>query len=89
LAGASLASVGIFGGLPSVLTDNNHETKQTVSNGTRPAGLVRSKRDLMMQVLDMSATPNYIPAGFFMHFGVKGDAEVLPTNSAFNIVNEF
>lgn len=29
-----------------------------------------------MQVLDISKTPSYIPAGFFMHFGVKGDAAI-------------
>jgi uroporphyrinogen decarboxylase len=39
--------------------------------GARPA---RSKRDLMMAVLNMEAKPGYIPAGFFMHFGVRGDA---------------
>jgi uroporphyrinogen decarboxylase len=36
----------------------------------------RSKRDLMLALLDMSAKPNYVPAGFFMHFGVRGDAAV-------------
>ncbi len=40
---------------------------------SRPAGAGKSKRDLMQQVLE-SARPNYIPAGFFMHFGVRGDA---------------
>jgi uroporphyrinogen decarboxylase len=39
----------------------------------RPA---RSKRDLVLDVLNMSSTPRYIPAGFFMHFGVRGDAAV-------------
>jgi uroporphyrinogen decarboxylase len=38
--------------------------------------LSRSKRDLVMDVLNMSKTPSYVPAGFFMHFGVKGDAAV-------------
>lgn len=28
----------------------------------------------MMEVLNMQAKPGYVPAGFFMHFGVKGDA---------------
>ena len=37
---------------------------------------VRSKRDLMHQVLDLSTPPSYVPAGFFMHFGVRGDAAV-------------
>ena len=36
----------------------------------------RSKRDRMMDVLDMSSAPGYIPAGFFMHFGKRGDAAV-------------
>jgi uroporphyrinogen decarboxylase len=30
----------------------------------------------MFEVLSMSATPSYVPAGFFMHFGVRGDAAV-------------
>lgn len=37
---------------------------------------VRSKRDLMQQVLDLSTPPSYVPAGFFMHLGVQGDAAV-------------
>lgn len=36
----------------------------------------KSKRDLMQEVLHMEAKPGYIPAGFFMHFGVTGDAAV-------------
>jgi uroporphyrinogen decarboxylase len=36
----------------------------------------KSKRDLMLEVLNMAAKPGYIPAGFFMHFGVRGDAAV-------------
>ena len=39
-------------------------------------GRARSKRDLMLEVLHMEAKPGYIPAGFFMHFGVTGDAAV-------------
>lgn len=34
----------------------------------RPNAPAKSKRDLMMQVLDKSGTPNYVPAGFFLHF---------------------
>ena len=30
----------------------------------------------MLEVLDMSVPPAYVPAGFFMHFGVRGDAAV-------------
>ncbi len=37
-------------------------------------GRGKSKRDLMMDVLNLGATPAYIPAAFFMHFGVRGDA---------------
>ena len=29
-----------------------------------------------MAVLDMATPPNYIPARFFMHFGVRGDKAV-------------
>jgi uroporphyrinogen decarboxylase len=36
----------------------------------------KSKRDLMLEVLDMKSKPGYVPAGFFMHFGVRGDAAV-------------
>ncbi|WP_460911263.1 uroporphyrinogen decarboxylase family protein [Spirosoma areae] len=39
----------------------------------------RSKRDLMMQVLNTSGTPSYIPAGFFLHFPAEqrtGDAAI-------------
>ncbi len=43
----------------------------TLSTGiaaSRQVAPAKSKRDLMMQVLDKSGTPNYIPAGFFLHF---------------------
>jgi uroporphyrinogen decarboxylase len=30
----------------------------------------------MQEVLNMQVKPNYVPAGFFMHFGVQGDAAV-------------
>jgi len=36
----------------------------------------KSKRELMQEVLHMEARPGYVPAAFFMHFGVKGDAAV-------------
>src|SRR5271157_754013 len=36
----------------------------------------KSKRDLMLEVLNMEAKPGYVPAGFFMHFGVRGDAAI-------------
>jgi len=47
-----------------------------VPNAATSGRVSRSKRDLVMDVLNMSKTPSYIPAGFFMHFGVKGDAAV-------------
>jgi len=74
LAGASFASLGILGGLPTLLAETQPKTAPIPISGILPSGALRSKRDLMMQVLDMSRPPNYIPAGFFMHFGVKGDA---------------
>jgi uroporphyrinogen decarboxylase len=43
---------------------------------TASAQRAKSKRDRMLDVLNTSAKPGYIPAGFFMHFGVKGDAAV-------------
>lgn len=46
------------------------------SGAPMKAGPAKSKRDLMMEVLNMEAKPGYIPAGFFMHFGVRGDAAV-------------
>ena len=48
----------------------------TMARVGRSAGAVKSKRDLMQEVLNTQARPGYIPAGFFMHFGVKGDAAV-------------
>lgn len=45
----------------------------------RPNAPAKSKRDLMMQVLDKSAKSNYIPAGFFLHFSPEqrtGDAAI-------------
>ncbi|GAA4398010.1 uroporphyrinogen decarboxylase family protein [Nibrella viscosa] len=56
-----------------------------VSAGTLPtafaksAPLAKSKRDLVMQVLDKSSKPNYIPAAFFLHFPAgqhTGDAAI-------------
>ena len=36
-------------------------------------GPAKSKRDLVMQVMENPSKPGYIPAGLFMHFGVRGD----------------
>src|SRR5271157_5897548 len=43
---------------------------------TQSAKRAKSKRDLMLEVLHMDSQPDYVPAGFFMHFGVRGDAAV-------------
>lgn len=73
----SLASVAAVSGIPSFLEPglSTPVNTKTVTNYGRRAP-VKSKRDLMMQVLDMSSKPTYIPAGFFMHFGVTGDAAI-------------
>ena len=76
LARTSVTSLGILGGLPTLLAETQPKTAPISTSGILPLGALRSKRDLMMQVLDMSHPSNYIPAGFFMHFGVKGDAAV-------------
>jgi len=72
-----MASIAAFGGMrshPGEAFSINPVSPINKTSASKPYG--RSKRDLMMQVLDMSAKPDYIPAGFFMHFGVKGDAAV-------------
>ncbi|WP_460966588.1 uroporphyrinogen decarboxylase family protein [Spirosoma migulaei] len=46
---------------------------------SRPNAPAKSKRELMVQVLDKSGNPNYIPAGFFLHFPPEqrtGDAAI-------------
>ena len=55
---------------------NQAVTKVPSTEGTQAAKRGKSKRDLMLEVLEMSAKPAYIPAGFFMHFGVRGDVAV-------------
>ena len=59
-----------------MLTGGSVALLGTMAGVGRSAGGVKSKRDLMQQVLNMQAKPGYVPAGFFMHFGVKGDAAV-------------
>ena len=76
---ASLGTVGALTALKSTslfATGTVTHPAAFVPTGIRTVSSGRSKRDLMMQVLDMSKTPDYIPAGFFMHFGVKGDAAI-------------
>lgn len=36
----------------------------------------KSKRDRVIEVLEMAKAPAYVPAAFFMHFGVKGEPSV-------------
>lgn len=46
---------------------------------SRPNAPAKSKRELMLQVLDKSATSTYVPAGFFLHFPAEqrtGDAAI-------------
>lgn len=75
IAKASLVSLGTMTGMQSLLNpDLSLKASTPVLTNSVQQAPSKSKRDLMMQVLDMSARPNYIPAGFFMHFGVKGDA---------------
>ena len=59
---------------PEGAIGRRRETAQPArSQSAKPA---KSKRDLMLEVLNMEAQPGYVPAGFFMHFGVRGDAAV-------------
>lgn len=63
--GVSVLAAASVGVLPSVVA--------------RPNAPAKSKRDLMLQVLDKSTTSNYVPAGFFLHFPAQqrtGDAAV-------------
>jgi uroporphyrinogen decarboxylase len=78
IKGASLASLGLVG-IDAALAQKApsasgaQSSQPARSQSARPA---KSKRDLMLEVLNMEARPGYIPAGFFMHFGVQGDAAV-------------
>src|SRR5208283_3895689 len=75
-ASASLGSMfGVRAALAQTALDNAGK-ERSASARTQAAGRGKSKRDLMLEVLDMSVRPGYIPAGFFMHFGVRGDAAV-------------
>ena len=76
---ASLASVGSLVGIETALA--RQTPAAAGAKGSQPARSqsarpVKSKRDRMMEVLNMEAKPGYAPAAFFMHFGVKGDAAV-------------
>lgn len=75
---SGLASLGSLAGiaLSGQSTGRNENDERSESESVLISKAVKSKRDLVMQVLDMSKTPDYVPAGFFMHFGVRGDAAV-------------
>ncbi len=74
LQGASAVSLGALAEVG--MTAPRAATAAQGARPGRPSGPARSKRDLMIAVLNMEARPGYIPAGFFMHFGVKGDAAI-------------
>jgi len=77
IAEVSLVSAASMAGINRVFGDPSPESPKSLSGMPKPyLPQAKSKRDLMMQVLDMSSKPVYIPAAFFMHFGVTGDAAV-------------
>ena len=76
LLNTGIVSVGTINGLASLASKKGESLPVYKSAVIIPSKTGQSKRDLVMQVKDMSKTPSYIPAGFFMHFGVKGDAAV-------------
>jgi uroporphyrinogen decarboxylase len=76
---ASLASLGSLVGIGAAWAQKapsagSAKTAQPARG--QSARRAKSKRDLMLEVLNMEARPGYVPAGFFMHFGVRGDAAV-------------
>lgn len=79
IKGASAASLGSLVGLKAAVAQQASSAghaqgfRQARSQPAKPA---RTKRDLMLEVLNLEAKPGYVPAGFFMHFGVRGDAAV-------------
>ena len=76
IANAAMASIGAVSGVNSLVETSAFPTKKSIERITFQQTPGKSKRDLMMNVLDMSSKPAYVPAGFFMHFGVKGDAAI-------------
>ena len=75
---ASVASLGLLAG--KAILAQTAPTEGSVQDSppaqgrtTRPG---KKKRDLMQEVLDSSAAQDYIPAAFFMHFGLQGEAAV-------------
>lgn len=76
LATSAIASIGTLRGIQTLFDSTSGKEESKTATGTVQKSTGKSKRDLMMQVLDMSSRQAYIPAGFFMHFGVTGDAAV-------------
>jgi uroporphyrinogen decarboxylase len=79
LKNAAVVSIGSIVGIKGALFQNTVE--QDLKPGSPPpraptARSDKSKRDLMLEVLNKTTAPGYIPAGFFRHFGVRGDAAV-------------
>ncbi len=70
---ASLGSLAAITGALGAADPAEHSAQAASSTTAKPG---KSKRDLMLEVLDMTTPPKYVPAAFFMHFGVKGDAAV-------------
>jgi uroporphyrinogen decarboxylase len=79
IKGVSVASIGSLVGMKAALAEGAQASGD--GQGSPPAkGRAakpgKSKRDLMMEAFEMPVRPNYVPAAFFMHFGVRGDAAV-------------
>jgi len=74
---ASLGSlVGIKAALAQIAPGQSSPPSSSPTGRSQTSRPPRSKRDLMLEVMDMNTKPSYVPAGFFMHFGVRGDAAV-------------
>ena len=73
---ASMVWLGSWAGIKTGLPRERStgRTPSLRSSPSQAAKPVKSKRDLMREVLNMKSEPGYVPAGFFMHFGVRGDA---------------
>jgi uroporphyrinogen decarboxylase len=71
---ASVAALGSLAAARAILAQYGSAKPGTVPASQPKIAKSKSKRDRMTDVLDMSTKPGYVPAAFFMHFGVKGDA---------------
>jgi len=79
IKGTSMAWLGSLPGIKAALPQQAPAAGGTPGfqpARTRSGGPAKSKRNLMLEVLNMESKPGYVPAGFFMHFGVRGDAAV-------------